>query len=132
MLLMEKLAKSMKNIARKAMKVAITLITVISSVALLILYSNWSAEKDAQSFCHGVPLGSDITVEIMKFETKIGDKLEPGGKVSVRHYGFPEEGFPKGHHSFLFKGFMFEKAYCDVSLDENGKVVSKRSYMQYD
>ncbi|WP_157778543.1 hypothetical protein [Massilia violaceinigra] len=126
------LSESKKDVVNSLLKVAIGIIVVPGAVLAFVWYSNWSAERSARVYCDGIQLGSDISVEIEKFEKNIGFEKEPGGKVSVRHYGFPQERFPMGQHTFLFNGFMFEKAYCDVSLSPDGKVTAKNSFIHYD
>lgn len=97
-----------------------------------IVYANARAETDARDFCERLPLGADIVLEIEKFERDIGFKKAPGGKVSADHHGFPDEGFTKNQHTFLFKGFMLDKGYCVVSLAADGKITAKNSSFMYD
>jgi hypothetical protein len=117
---------------RAVMKVMIGLLLAWGGVLAWASYANRSAEKDAQAYCDGIAPGADIALEIAAFEKKIDYKKDAGGKVSVRHYGFPEEGFPAGSHDFLFQGFWYDKAYWTVQLSAGGKVLSKASSMQYD
>ncbi|MDQ1834515.1 hypothetical protein [Massilia scottii] len=126
------LSESKKDVVYSVLKVAIGIIVVPGAALAFVWYSNWSAERSARVYCDGIQLGSDISVQIEKFEKNIGYKKESGGKVSVRHYGFPQERFPMGQHTFLFYGFMFDKAYCDVSLSPDGKVTAKNSFIHYD
>jgi hypothetical protein len=121
-----------KRIARTLVKSAIILICVPGILLGYIWYANAAAEMNARVFCDGIPVGSSITSEIAKFEKDIGYRQEPGGKVSVRHYGFPQEGFSTDSHTFLFYGFMSDRAYCDVSLSADGKITARNSFMQYD
>lgn len=126
------LSEPKKDVVYSLVKCVIGILIVPGAILAFVGYANWSADRAAQVYCDGIPLGSDISVEIEKFENRIGYKKEPGGKVSVRHYGFPDAGFPKDSHTFIFNGFMFEKAYCDVALSPDGKVKSKISGFQYD
>ena len=87
----------------------------------LLWYPNWAAEKNAKNFCSRIEPGSDISLAIVKFEREIS-------KSSALHYGSSKQ----KEHVFIFKGFMFDKAYCIVVEDANNKVVAKNSFMQYD
>ena len=129
---MNELRNGSSDVIRSLMKVGVAIVCVPALLYAGLWYANWSAERSAQVFCDGIPLGSDITLEIVKFEKEIGFRQEPGGKVSVRHYGFPQEGFSKDRHTFLFNGFWYDKAYCDVSIGPDGKVTAKKSFIQYD
>ncbi|NHZ67043.1 hypothetical protein [Massilia genomosp. 1] len=125
-----------QNPSRKIVRILLIAVAVIILMPGIFLafiwYANVAAEKNARMFCEGIPIGSDISLEIAKFEEAIGYKKKPGGKVSVHHYGFPQKGFSKDRHTFLFDGFMFDKGYCEVTLNAAGKVMSKNSSMQYD
>lgn len=117
---------------KQLIKGALFLLSLLGIVCAYIWYANESAEKDAWYFCERMSLGSDIAAGIEKFEKATGYKKAPGGKVSALHYGFPQEGFAKNKHTFIFKGFMLDKAYCDVSLTADGKITGRNSYFQYD
>ncbi|NHZ44669.1 hypothetical protein [Massilia aquatica] len=118
--------------AKQLTKGALILLSLLSVLCASIWYANASAEKEAWNFCERMPLGSDIHSEIEKFEKDIGYHKVPGGRVSASHYGFPEAGFANNKHTFIFKGFMLDKAYCDVSLTDDGKIIGKNSFIQYD
>lgn len=121
-----------ERIYRTLVKAAITLSCVPGLLFGYIWYANWTAESEARVFCERTRLGADIGFTVIEFEHEIGYRKVPGGKVSVRHYGFPEQGFAKDKHTFLFNGFMFDKAYCDVSLNPDGKIIGKQSFILYD
>ena len=102
-------------------KSAFAIISVPVILIALVEYINWSAEREAQAFCDAIEPGSDISLAVTKFEEKLG-------KRGALHYGSVED---KGH-TFLFPGFMFDKAVCGVSVASDGKAISKYSQMQYD
>jgi len=35
-------------------------------------------------------------------------------------------------YTFYFSGFIFDKAVCEVAVDKQGKVISKKTEMEYD
>jgi|GEM_PF-3427029 len=126
----------MNETRQKPIKIVHTFAKVIVVIVLLLgcirsygEYLNWAAAKDAQAFCGEIEIGSDITLSIANFQKEIGFVKIEGGKSSIRHFGFPNlpELAPKDGHTFKFPGFLMVDAYCEVSLDQNGKVISKRS-----
>lgn len=84
-----------------------------------ILYANWSAEQAAKSFCARAEVGSDIALATSRFQ---------GG--SERSAVLHQE--RQGVHDFIFRGFMFDKAYCSIAVAPDGKIKSRRAYMLYD
>ncbi|MBC3919108.1 hypothetical protein H8L32_16575 [Undibacterium sp. CY18W] len=113
--------KKIKKILRKVTKIVLSVILILMIFPAAVLYANWSAENEAKAFCDAVDTGSNISLAIIKFETKIGEK-------ETLHYEFNDG---RGHR-FLFSGFMFDKAQCTVQSDREGKVLSKVSEMLYD
>ena len=79
-----------------------------------IVYANWSAEKRAREFCDEIPIGSDISTATARANHR---KILWG---------------PYRGYTFYFPGFIFDKAVCEVDVDQHGKVVKKGSAMEYD
>ncbi|HEX7641831.1 MAG TPA: hypothetical protein VF472_06410 [Burkholderiaceae bacterium] len=78
---------------------------------------NWNAEKRAKSFCQAVKSGADVAVMVGNFEKG----LEQGaGERRILHY----EAEDASSHTFLFEGFMFDKAACRVAMDKSHRAVS--------
>lgn len=122
----------MKRIIYTLIKLVVAIALLLGGMASCNYYLAWSAERKAQAFCDSIAPGSDISLAIARVDDESGYKKVDGGKVSALHYGFPEEGFADYSHTFLFPAFGFDKAYCDVTLTKDGKVVSKNSYFQAD
>lgn len=121
-----------KKIFYTFLKIVLFIISLSVILFMLVAYSIWSAERDANVFCDKIALGADIVPIIRQFEKQTGFERKPGDKVSARHYGFPDEGFDNDGHTFLFPALMFSNAYCQIALTENGKVKSKIAYFQAD
>jgi hypothetical protein len=111
---------------------AMTLIAIPGTLIAFVWYANRSAEREAREFCDGIAQGTDIALAIAKMEKQTGFEKRAGEKTSVRHVGFPDEGLAKNSHTFIYPGFIFDKAECTVWLDQNGKVTSSFSKMLYD
>jgi hypothetical protein len=86
----------------------------VASVIAFALYGNWHAEQKARVFCDAIPLGSGISTAISRADK---DKVLWG---RGRFY------------TFLFPGSFFDKAVCEVEVDQRGMVVKKGSVMVYD
>jgi len=80
-----------------------------------VLLSLRSAEKRAQQFCDGIAVGSDASQAISRaVENKILYDSNGG-------------------YTFFFPSITgFDKAICGVSIDKNGKVLSKSWRMEID
>jgi|GEM_PF-2442601 len=117
---------------RVLFKLALIIVSLPVMLIMLVGYLICSAERDANTFCDQIAPGADIIHIIQQFEKQTGIEKESGDKVSARHYGFPDEGYGDHSHTFLFPAMMFDRAYCRVSLRENGKVKSKTAYFQAD
>ena len=95
----------------------------VAALPLLVLASCEAqirtAEYRAQSFCAGIPLGSDVRLALQRFEATTG-------KPDVRH---PADG---NAHVFLFPSSFNDRAYCQVTPDGPGHVVSKGTFTLYD
>jgi hypothetical protein len=120
-------------------KTIFRLAKIVLGIALLLggmrscsSYINWSAEREAQALCDSMPIGSDIIPTISKFEKDIGFVKQPGEKETICHYGYPDSGPYTDGHRFMFFGMWMDKAYCDVSLTQDGKVKAKNVYLQED
>ncbi len=114
------------------LKLVIGIISLPLILFVLVWYSVWSAEHDANAFCDQIALGADIIPIIAQFERQTGFEKKPGGKVSARHYGYPDPNFDRDGHVFLFPAMMFSNGYCSIALTENGRVKSKIAYFQAD
>ena len=95
-------------------KVALGIVIALGAIVAPISYLNWSAERNARKFCDAIAIDSDISVATQKVKDK---KL---------YYG-DSQGY-----TFYFWGMVFDKAVCEVSLDQNRKVTAKHSEMEYD
>jgi len=74
---------------------------------------NWHARKQAEEFCSGIKRGADLTALAAGFDKAAGEQ-------HILHY----EADDGASHTFLFEGFMFDKAACRVAMDKNRKAVS--------
>jgi hypothetical protein len=119
-------------LVKVALVIASIPVVLIALFAAIVYYANWSAERDAEALCDSIPLGSDIVPTIRKFEKDIGFIKQPGGKETVRHYGYPDSGPYTDGHRFMFFGMWMDKAYCGVSLTQDGKVKAKNVYLHED
>lgn len=103
---------------KKYLKVvaAITAIIVLGFVFFLavVFYGNWSAERRAREFCDAIPIGSSISTAIARAEKE---------KVLWGLGRF---------YTFFFPGAFFDKAVCEVEVDQLKKVVKKGSVMEHD
>jgi hypothetical protein len=95
---------------------ALTGVVVLWFAALITLswYSNWHAERSARAFCDAIPIGSGISTAIGRAEKE---------KVLWGQGRF---------YTFLFPGSAFDKAVCEVEVDQGGKVVKKGSVLLRD
>lgn len=119
----------MRKAIYRIAKIVLGIALLLGSMRSCISYINWSALRDAQALCDSMPLGSDIVPTIRKFEKDIGFVKQPGGKETVRHYGYPDSGLYTDGHRFMFFGMWMDKAYCDVSLTQDGKAKAKYAYL---
>src|SRR5579871_3479414 len=113
-------------------KIVLGIALIFGGMRSCCSYINWSAEHDAQALCDSMPIGSDIVPTIRKFEKDIGFGKQPGAKESIRHYGYPDSGPYTDGHRFMFFGMWMDKAYCDVSLTQDGRVKAKNAYLLED
>jgi hypothetical protein len=90
-------------------------------------YPNWAPKRNATEFCDSIAVGTDIDSVIAHFEATSGRyDSSSSGKETVLHSG------DAMGHTFRFFGFMFDKASCDVVLDQSGRVTGKKASMWYD
>jgi hypothetical protein len=82
-----------------------------------VAYTNWSAERKARAFCAATQPGSDIHAAIARAD-----------EMKVYHSG----DVASGSQSFMFPGYFVDTAYCDVTVDGQGRVVSTHAEMLYD
>lgn len=101
------------------------LLACIASLPLLVVGGCAAliktTEYRAQSFCDGIPVGSEIHVAVQRFEGVTG---EP----DVRHYADSAA----MSHVFAFPFSFDDRVYCQVKLDSSGRVVSKQTFTLYD
>jgi hypothetical protein len=94
--------------------VTLLLIAGAGALVAVIFVPNWVAERRARAFCDQIPFGSDISVAV----SRANDKKILWG--SNRFY------------TFYFPGLIFDKAVCNVSVTEDGKVKSKGALLEID
>lgn len=101
---------------------ALTILGVIvllsAGIIALVMYPNWVAQRRANAFCESIPTGSDIASSIQKME----NLMQP------HHYWLDNK---KGYR-FVFRGLVVDFVYCEVALDQHGKVIAKHSAVVYD
>ena len=108
--------------ARSAVKRYVKATVIVIAVVILgctafvacIVYANWSAERRAREFCDDISIGSDISAATARANHR---KILWG---------------PYRGYTFYFPGFIFDKAVCEVEVDQHGKLVKKGSVMEYD
>ena len=105
--------------AKKALKVLLGLgviaVLFFGSIAGLVAYLNWSANRGARNFCADIAIGSNISVTVAKAKER---KILQGSSGQ--------------EYTFYFPGFVFDKAVCEVVVNPGGTVVSKGHVMEYD
>jgi hypothetical protein len=101
-------------ILRSVIGLVLAVAIAFSALVGAVLYANWSAERSAREFCSMIPIGSDISAATTVATSK------------GIHWG------SYGGYTFYFPGFIFDKAVCEVSTSKEGKVISRRSEMEYD
>lgn len=82
----------------------------------MLIYADWSAERKAREFCESTLVGSNISEAIARAADE----------------DIMQDESDHGVHTFMFPGNGFDNAYCYVSADRQGKVVSSRWEMLYD
>ena len=104
----------MKARLRNIALVAACLILGVAVLLAVGLYGDRSAERNARAFCDAIPIGSPISNAVAKAKA---EKILWG---TARFY------------SFYFPGVVFDKAICEVEVDEHGVVVTKGYVMEHD
>ena len=104
----------MKPLLKNIALVAASLILGAAALLAVGLYVDRSAERDARAFCDATPIGASISIAIAKANAK---KVLWG---TARFY------------SFYFPGVIFDKAICEVEVDEHGIVVRKGYVVEHD
>jgi hypothetical protein len=106
-----------RRISRELLKI---LLGVVIGLAMLagLAYGvpagmNWNAEQKARAFCDGVKRGADVAAMAANFDKSAGEQ-------HILHY----EADDASSHTFLFEGFIFDKAACRVVMDKDHKAVS--------
>jgi hypothetical protein len=106
--------QSVKQVLLLVGKVALGIVLGLGAMVACLFYINWSAERRAKTFCDEIAIGSDISDATRKVKNK------------KNFYGDSQQ------YTFYFWGFVFDKAVCEVSVDQNQKVTAKHSEMEYD
>jgi hypothetical protein len=106
--------KSVKKLFLLVGKVALGVVLALGALVACLFYIDWSAERRAKMFCEEIAIGSDISGATRK----VKDKKD--------YYGDSQQ------YTFYFWGVVFDKAVCEVSVDQNQKVTAKHSEMEYD
>jgi hypothetical protein len=110
-------AKGLKKFVKIAIAGTALIIAIPGILITLCWYVNWAAERDARAFCDEIELGEDISIAIKKAGLK---------KILDGKWADPP------NHTFYFPGMIFDKAVCEVSVNNKGRVVSKASQMEWD
>jgi hypothetical protein len=106
------------SLARRC--IAVFLLILVAIVLIFFTYAASlshrlrAAERRAHEFCDAIAIGSDISTAVAKA------KAEDVFWGSVQGY------------TFYFPATLFDKAVCEVTVDREGKVVSKEAEMEYD
>ena len=108
----------MHRLVSKSLKIIALAISVVvvacCAIVACIGYVNWSAERNARTFCDEIAVGSDISIAVER--------------AKDRHLLWG----PAGGYTFYFPGFVFDKAVCEVAVNREGKVTSKGARMERD
>lgn len=100
---------------RLVVRIVLAAVLVVIASVGYVFYSISSAEKKARSFCDEIEIGSDIGAAV----ARAGEKGIAYGSGSGYAFYFPTV-------------TVFDRAVCGVSVNADGKVISKRSQMEYD
>ncbi len=73
-----------------------------------------AAEMKAHAFCDAIAIGSDISTTVSR------------AKAAGIFFG------TAGGYSFYFPATMFDKAVCEVTVNHDGRVISKGAVMEFD
>lgn len=107
-----------RRTVKRLLKILAVMATVVilgtSALIAVTLYGNWHAERRALAFCEATSIGSAISTAVAR-----ADK-EKIPWASDRFY------------IFFFPGAFFDKAICQVQVDQSGRVVKKLSEMEND
>ena len=82
------------------------------------MYPNWLAQHRAQVFCENIAIHADVATAINKMN-----------KINQPNHYWLEN---KSGYRFIFRGLFVDFAYCEVTLSEDGKILTKRTEMVYD
>ena len=94
----------------------ITLLLIAGAGALVAgaFFPNWVAARRAREFCDETPIGSDISAAIIRANER---------KILWGSHRF---------YTFYFPGLILDKAVCNVSVAEDGRVKAKGALMEID
>jgi hypothetical protein len=110
--------KSTQSLRKKIVKIVLAIILVViifcGAVVASIFYANRSAERRSREFCDEISIGSDISTATVRANSR---------KILWGH---------EDRYTFYFPGFIFDKAVCEVTVNQHGKVISKSAEMEYD
>jgi hypothetical protein len=97
--------------------VSATLLVLIAcaGVFLAVMFlPNWVAERRARAFCDEIPIGSDISSATARANSR---------KILWGSHDF---------YTFYFPGLILDKAVCEVSVTQEGKVKAKSASLEVD
>ena len=106
------------TVAYKVLTILVVTVLLLVVIFTIVMYPNWIAQRRANAFCESIAIGSDIAAPVQKMEVL----LQP------HHYWLDDK---KGYR-FVFRGLVVDFAYCEVALNQHGKVIAKHSAMVYD
>ena len=95
-------------------KITLLLIAGAGALVAVVFFPNWLAARRAQQFCDETPIGSDISAAIIRANER---------KTLWGSHRF---------YTFYFPGLILDKAVCNVSVAEDGKVKAKGALMEID
>jgi hypothetical protein len=94
--------------------VVLLLIGCAGALVAIVFVPNWVAERRAREFCDEISIGSNISAAIA--EAKARKILWGSGDF----------------YTFYFPGLILDKAVCEVSVNQDGKVKAKAAVMEID
>lgn len=95
-------------------KIVLLLIVCAGALVAVIFVPNWVAEQRAREFCDEIPIGSDISAATARANER---------KILWGSYQL---------YTFYFPGLILDKAVCEVSVTQDGKVKAKGTVMEVD
>lgn len=106
-----------KRVSIELLKILLGVVLGLAGLAGLVFGVpagiNWSAEKKAGAFCESIKRGTDVTALAANFQKNAGEQ-------HIVQY----EAEDASSHTFLFEGFLLDRAACRVTMDGGHKAVS--------